>query len=90
MQLHPITAVLFNLVLIQEVAAIAAVDTLDNTARAKCEVKPQICQTQNDCSLIYTNAHAVCKAVCDNSASAVCCDVQLYCWHGSTFVTRLV
>ncbi|KAE9975710.1 hypothetical protein EG328_003027 [Venturia inaequalis] len=46
MQLHSITAVLLNLVLIQEVAAIAAVDTLDNTARAKCEPKPQNCPTQ--------------------------------------------
>ncbi|KAE9982268.1 hypothetical protein EG328_011064 [Venturia inaequalis] len=57
------TAVLLNLILFQEVAAIPAIDTLNVAAMAKCQQKPQNCPMPNDCSWGYTDAHYSCKAV---------------------------
>ncbi|KAE9980442.1 hypothetical protein EG327_006566, partial [Venturia inaequalis] len=57
------TAVLLNLILIQEVAAAPALDALNVAAIGKCQAKPQICENPNDCSWGYSNIHNSCKAL---------------------------
>ncbi|KAE9989303.1 hypothetical protein EG327_002884 [Venturia inaequalis] len=72
MQFLSITAVLLNLVLIQDVAAVNAVKAA--IPNPMCQYRPDNC-VANDCN---------------GAGTAICCGTRLYCWGGSTFVTRLV
>ncbi|RDI80995.1 hypothetical protein Vi05172_g8993 [Venturia inaequalis] len=87
MQFLSITAVLLNLVLIQDVAAVNAVKAA--IPNPMCQYRPDNC-VANDCSTIYQNAHSTCKSRCNGAGTAICCGTRLYCWGGSSFVTRLV
>ncbi|RDI87596.1 hypothetical protein Vi05172_g2467 [Venturia inaequalis] len=77
MQFLSVTAVLLNLVLIHEVAAVEAVEA----TIAMCQQVPKYCPKQNDCGYFFSDRHASCRAKCGVGANAaICCDQQLYCW----------
>ncbi|KAE9972014.1 hypothetical protein EG327_009648 [Venturia inaequalis] len=80
MQFLSVTAVLLNLVLIHEVAAVEAVEAVEATIAA-CQKVPNYCPDQNDCFYFFSDRHASCRAKCGQGVNAaICCGQQLYCW----------